>query len=161
MARKMAVRCKHDGIISAITTISDRPTGRAPRRVRRTAGAVVAPDRPVGKRIDVIIPAARSTPRPWVDLTDPAVLARLTQGPVDTVANARSWRTATAGTSHRRRRPHLGRSISVTDGSRLQAFWTALFSAAAAPRRPLRQRLTQYPVPDAAAPTGSVPGARR
>lgn len=160
MARKMAVRCKHDGIISAITTISDRPTD-GPLDVFGGLRALSSHLTGLSaKRIDVIILSSTLNATAPVDLTDPAVLARPTQDLVDTVANAgvmadcHGWNVYIVGGG----RTSVG-SISVTDSSRLQAFWTALFSRCGGRVALYDSDLTQYPVPDAAAPTGSVPGA--
>ena len=94
LARKMAVRCKHDGIISAITTISDRPTD-GPLDVfgglRSLSSHLTGLS---AKRIDVIILSSTLNATAPVDLTDPTVLARPTQDLVDTVAAAfaSGWR---------------------------------------------------------------------
>ena len=160
LARKMAVRCKHDGIISAITTISDRPTD-GPLDVfgglRSLSSHLTGLS---AKRIDVIILSSTLNATAPVDLTDPTVLARPTQDLVDTVSNAgvmadcHGWNVYIVGGG----RTSVG-SISVTDNSRVQAFWTALFSRCGGRVALYDSDLTQYPVPDAAAPTGSGPGA--
>lgn len=160
MARQMAVRCKHDGIISAITTISDRPTDGP---LDMFGGLRSLSSHLTGlsaKRIDVIILSSTLNATAPVDLTDSAVLARPTQDLVDTVANAgvmadcHGWNVYIVGGG----RTSVG-SISVTDNSRLQAFWTALFSRCGGRVALYDSDLTQYPMPDAAAPTGSGPGA--
>lgn len=160
MAREMSVRCKRDGIISAITTMSEHPSD-GPLDVfgglRSLSSHLTGLS---AKRVDVVILSSTLNATEPVDLTDPTVLARPAGELVDTVTNAgvlpdcHGWNVYIVGGG----RTSTG-SIPATDNSRLQEFWTTLFTRCGGRVALYDSDLTQYPIPDAAAPIASAPGA--